>query len=274
MVDMPVIFEYVPRDTFLHKMNPLSKLVMITCIFIVSSVYWDLRYLGVLAIIVAILYIVSKTPKKWLLLALPFGAYRFIEACILGFALADPKYYKVLPPEVAGKVLLQIGPITLIYGGFLWAVAYIFRIVLTMAVTFMFIYTTSLNDLIKSLTSIRIPYFLVYISVVALKFVPEFLRMLMTINMAQVLRGWSLKTKNPVKLIKKAQPLVNPFTRQIIHYVDRVTISAQIRAFGAKEVRYPWRIRFTAIDYIIPLVSIVAAAIALYLLIRYNMGLI
>ena len=271
---MPVIFEYEPKDTIIHRLNPVTKLVMIVCFFAVISVYWDLRYLVIVALAAAILYIISKTPKKWLLLSIPFATYRFLESMILGITLADPKYYKVIPPELAGKVLLKLGPLTLVYGGFVWSLADIFKIVITMMLTFMFIYTTSLNDLIKSLIVLRVPYKIVYVLVVALRFVPDLWREIRLTSLAQSLRGWKLKTRNPVKLAKMSAPIVNPFTRKLVGYVDTVTLTVQVRGFGAGKIKYPWKLEFKLADWIIIILSIILAGIALYLMMVYGIGLI
>ena len=279
---MPVMFEYAPRNTPIHRMNPLAKTIMLVCMFTLISLYWDLRYLAILALIAAIIYIVSKTPPKWMLLSIPFGAYRFIEASILGLTQSEEAF--AVLGELAGKVLFQlgpyyifgyqIGPLTLIYGGFHWALAYIFRIVIVMALTFTFIYSTSLNDLIKSLTCIKMPSQVIYILIVALKFVPEIWREFYLTSLAQSLRGWKLKTKNPVKLFKMAAPIVNPFTRRIISYVDRLSLTVQIRGFGATKVKYPWKIHFSVFDWAISILSVVGTAYALYLLFMFGMGTI
>jgi len=271
---MPVIFEYVPRDTIVHRLNPLTKLIIIVSFFVVVSLYWDIRYLAVVALVASILYIVSKTPTSWLLLSIPFAAYRFLEAMILGVSLADPRYYRVIPPELAGKVLLQLGPLTLTYGGFVWALADIFKIVLTMMLTFMFIYTTSLNDLIKSFASLKAPPQLLYVIVVALRFVPDLIREMNLTTLAQTLRGWKLETRNPVKLAKMSAPIVNPFTRRLVGYVDTVTLTAQVRGFGAGKVKYPWKLELRLADFVAIAVSIVATALALYLMVVYKVGLI
>lgn len=271
---MPVIFEYEPRDTVIHRLNPISKVVAIISLLIITSLYWDLKYLFMIFLVAFTLYVISKTPQKWLLLAIPFCAYRFIEVMILGLALSDPRYYKVMPPELASRVLAQIGPITLIYGGFVWALGNVFKIVITMMLTFMFIYTTPLNELIKSLASLKVHRLVVYMVTIALRFVPDLWREIKLTSMAQSLRGWSLKTKNPVKLAKMSAPIVNPFTRKIIDYVDRIALTVQIRGFGTRNVRYMWRLEFKLIDWFVLISSVMVLGVALYALVAYQIGLI
>ena len=269
---MPVWFEYAPRGTWLHRMNPISKMAMFIFLLVTISFIWEPRYLALYAIAAAVLYITSKTPGKWMILGIPFGLYRFIEATIYSFTLAKPELYKVIPYELAAKPLFQIGPVTMIYGSFLFAVAYIFRIIVVMAITFTFIYTTSLNELIKSLPKLKIPSQIIFIVVIALKFVPELWREFSLTSKAQSLRGWQLKTKNPVKLFKMSAPIVNPFTRKMITYVDRLTLTVQIRGFGTKSVKYPWKIKFGIVDWIVTILSLIATVYVLYLVFVFNFG--
>jgi len=270
---LAVIFEHVPRDTFMHRMNPLAKVIMVCCIFAVMSFYWDLQYLTIIFILVITLYLDSRAPKKWLLLAVPIGGYRFIEASIMA-VLQPAEVFRVIPPELAGKVLFSAGPLTMYYGGFLLAWGWIYKIFIGMALTFTFIYSTSLNDLIKSLRGLHIPTKITYIVVVALRFVPELFREIQLTFTAQSLKGWKLKTKNPKRLIKMAAPIAGPFTRRIVGYVDRISLTTQIRAFGGGEVKYYRKIGFKPSDWIVIAFSLIAAAYAVYILIVHSVGLI
>ena len=272
---MPVWFEYEPRNTWMHRMNPLAKLALIISFLGTISFIWDVRILTIYAIIAGLLYVTSKTPGKWMLLAIPFGLYRFIEALIYGFTMTNPAFYKNTPYHLAITKLFiigpynilgaTIGPLTIIYGSFLFALAYIFRIVITMAITFVFIYSTSLNELIKNLPKLKvIPSQIIFVIVVALKFVPEIWREFNLTSKAQSLRGWKLKTKNPVKMFKMAAPIVNPFTRKMVMYVDRLTLTVQIRGFGTGSVKYPWKIKIGILDWLIIIISIVSMALILY----------
>ncbi|MEM3521750.1 MAG: hypothetical protein QXD78_01710, partial [Candidatus Bathyarchaeia archaeon] len=64
---MPVIFEYVPRNTFVHRLNTFSRATLILALLYIVSIYWDPLYLGIIAAIAAALYLISRTPKKWML---------------------------------------------------------------------------------------------------------------------------------------------------------------------------------------------------------------
>lgn len=185
--------------------------------------------------------------------------------------LAEVVLFQIGPYYLFG---LQIGPIKLVYGGFLWTLAVVFRMVINLALMFSFIYSTSLNDLVKSLSSLKVPYQVIYILIVALKFVPEIFREFTLTSLAQALRGWKLKSRNPVKVFRMAAPIVNPFTRRIITYVDRLTLTVQIRGFSGSNMKYPWKIQFSALDWTVSILFIAGTIYALYLLFFFGIGAI
>ena len=57
-------------NTIIHCMSPITKLIILICMSTLISLYWDPRFLSILTIIVAIIYIISKTPLKWMLIAI------------------------------------------------------------------------------------------------------------------------------------------------------------------------------------------------------------
>ena len=277
---MPQWFEYTPRNTFLHRLNPLARVTLFITILILISFYYDPYYLTALGIVAFAIFFIAKTPKKWMIVAVPAAAYRFFEFLIVGLGLARPGLFRVWPKELLGILLFEFTvPFTelrikLTYGALIWALAQTSHIILGAAITLTLIYTTSLNDYIKLLRRFHFPYQLVYVITVAFKFVPDLFRTYTTIISAQRLRGWAMRTKNPVKAAKLAGPLIVPLARQIIFYVDRLALSSQIRGFGATKVEYKIKLNMERIDYAIVIICLSTLIVALYLLFTYNMGIL
>ncbi len=276
---MPVWLEYEFKDTPIHKLHPFTKFVILIVLSLLATFYFDPIYLLIIAAMGTTMFTIARVPKRWILPILPIVIYQFAQNLVFGVAQSNPSLYKVLPPEIAGKVLLSasipfIGDIRLTVGGFLWAVSATFRIPIIILLTFTFLYTTSINDLIKTLWALRVPHQIIYIVTVAYKFIPDIYRAFSTTIIAQKLRGWNLRSKNPIVLVKRAAPAVIPLTRQTINYVDRVTVSALIRGFGAYSVRCPWKIKLSALDLTLVVLSILHFAVSMYFLIVYGKGLI
>lgn len=236
------------------------------------SLYWDPRLLSIVFLASLVLYVTSRTPKKWMMLALPFALYKIVEAVIVGMSLTDPRYFRTIPPELAGTVVFRVGPIELRYGGLLWTISDVLKLTTTMMITFVFIYTTSLNSLLYTLVALGVPRKLGFVVTVALRFVPELVRELKQISVAWSLKGWSLREKNVLRVVRMSAPIVNPFTRRVIDYVDRVSLSAVIRGFGAKSTVARRRLELSRGDYVTLVLSTLVLSLAVYAYVCYGIG--
>ena len=276
---MPTWFEHEPRDTFIHRLNPLSRVILLFSVLFLMSFYYDPYYVALMGIIAAGIYLVARVPKKWILITIPVMFYRFWEFLIVGLGQYDPTLFKVWPRDFVSRVLFVVpipfvGNIPMIYGAVMWTFAQTFHIIIGAAVTLTLVYTTSLNDYIKLMRKFKFPYQITYVVTVALKFVPDIFRSYSTIVKAQRLRGWEVKTRNPIKAIRLAIPLVTPLSRQIMFYVDRLTISSQIRGFGATKVHYEVKLGLKPVDIATIVVVASLVAVAMYMLIFHNAGIL
>jgi len=276
---LPTWFEHEPRDTFIHRLNPLSRVILLFSVLFLMSFYYDPYYVALMGIIAAGIYLVARVPKKWILITIPVMFYRFWEFLIVGLGQYDPTLFKVWPQEFVSRVLFVVpipfvGNIPMIYGAVMWTFAQTFHIIIGAAVTLTLVYTTSLNDYIKLMRKFKFPYQITYVVTVALKFVPDIFRSYSTIVKAQRLRGWEVKTRNPIKAIRLAIPLVTPLSRQIMFYVDRLTISSQIRGFGATKVHYEVKLGLKPVDIATIVVVASLVAVAMYMLIFHNAGIL
>jgi len=269
---VPVIFEYVPKDTGIHRLNPIVKILMLVVLFTMLSIYWDLRFLLLLTFLSTLLYVLSKTPAKWMLLSIPFCIIKFFEASLLGIMQSNPELFKTLPTDVASTIIARFGPFTLTYGGLLWTLAVILKIVNTMMLTFMFIHTTSLNDLIRALSTLKIPPKIIYVFIITLRFVPDMWRELKMLINAQRLKGWNIKVRNPIKLLKMTRMIVGAFIRKVILHVEILSIALQIRGFSLNATRYPWKIKLTSADKILMVLMVLVLVVATYLYFTLDLG--
>ena len=277
---MPRLFEYTARNTFVHRLNSASRIILIFSCLILLSVYYDPYYLLAVGAVVVLVYLVSKTPKKWIAIPAVIVAFRWWdEYLVTGVGLYDPSLFKVWPKTLVAHVLIQIpfpvvGKLTLITGAALYVLAYSARVFLGALITFVLVYTTPLNDYVKLMRKAKVPNFVTFVLATGLKLVPDLLRLSDTITTAQKLRGGGMKTRNPIKAVRQAYPFVVPLSRRTIELVDRMTLSSQIRGFGTAKAATAQEIKLNLkrVDYLVVIVSVGMLALALYLYFFYNMG--
>lgn len=272
--------EYESRNTFLHRgLHPFTKMIAVVCIMAVSGLWWDPRYVVWLVLPLVVFIYISKIPLRWfriVLLAVVTGLY---PVAVTALGQTDPGIYKVLDPQWATTPLLVTtlpiaGRVGVTPGGLMWLAAVELRTILMASYAFVFIYTTSMAQVTDTLLALKVPNPIVFVIAIVYRLIPDLSRVVENILSAQRLRGWKLLHWNPVKMIRRAVPLMNPLMRRVAIMVEQITMATQVRGFGAGKPTPTQEIRLKAIDY-----AVVVLAAALFIgavvgLIIGNHGLI
>jgi energy-coupling factor transporter transmembrane protein EcfT len=117
-----------------------------------------------------------------------------------------------------------------------WLLGRITRFATVVTWAILFIGTTPMSDITNTLYALKVPQPIVFVLTMTYKFIPYMASVLNQISDAQKLRGWNLRTLNPVKLFRRSVPLANPLIRRTAVIVEQVTIATQIRGFGSGKV--------------------------------------
>jgi energy-coupling factor transporter transmembrane protein EcfT len=104
------------------------------------------------------------------------------------------------------------------------------------------------------------------------KFIPQMSSIISQISEAQRLRGWSLKTINPKKLVERAMPIANPMIRRTAMIVDQVTTATQIRGFGSGRPTAIRDLEMKVIDWIIVVIAVIFLFVSVFGVIAFNWG--
>jgi energy-coupling factor transporter transmembrane protein EcfT len=272
--------EYETRDTFLHKgLHPLSKIVAIMAVMIISGFWWDPRYLILLLIPALIFVYVSKIPLYWFSVVLLAVVTSLYPVSITALGQTNPGIYKVLDPAWATTPILTYkfpiaGVLGITPGGLMWLGAVELRTVIMATYVFVFIYTTSLAQVTDTLLAFHVPSPVVFVIAIVYRLIPDLSRVVDNILSAQRLRGWNLMHWNPVKIVRRAIPLMNPLMRRVAILVEQITLATQIRGFGTGRPTATRTIELNRADYVVIAISTAFFLVACYLLIAFRAGLI
>lgn len=258
-------------------MHPLVKIAVLGSLLGLSGLYWDLRYLAVIFAFTAVIVLAARVPLAW------FKVLGVIMVAYTPFAFigivtqANPALFKVYPQSLVSITLglVNLGPLGIYgvsVGGLLWGVAAAFKLLITLMISYAFIYSTSFNDILGLLGNTRFPRQLLFIIMIAYRFVPEMIRQIQVIMTALRLRGWELRSRSPKVVVERTVPLIKSLLLSSLVTIDEVTLATRIRVFGARKI--------TTLNYVAPsssqkVVSVaifVAFIFMLYLLGVYNMG--
>ncbi len=217
--------DYVPGMSLLHRLNPLSKLI-ISLVFCICS-FISVNHFYVLGIITANL-----------LLALHAGMFKRAFKILMGLA----KFSVVLViiqllfiQDGMVWVALPLG-INITDQGVLFSLLFVLRLIAATMPLAMMLSIMQMSELSGVLVeTMHIPYKYAFGLTTAFRFIPIFLAEMSDIMMAQTARGVEFDTKNFFKKIRLLLPLCVPLLISAVKRIDRGAISAELRGFNCRK---------------------------------------
>lgn len=226
--------QYLPLDSFLHKMDARFKLVLTFFLIIVAFVagnYWSLGLVTLFTIMIAVL---SKVPLKMYLKTLkPIWFFVVLTAVINIF-------------YISGDVLLiSFGVVNIYLEGVLKALYVAIRIILLIIISGALTYTTTptaLTDAIEYLLSplskigVDIHTFAMMMTI-ALRFIPTLIEETDKISSAQKARGSDMDSGNLIQKIKSVLPILIPLLAGSIRRATELADAMECRCYHGGEGR-------------------------------------
>jgi energy-coupling factor transport system permease protein len=278
---MAAPFQYEFHDTAVHRLTPLSKLVLFGAFLIMAGVYLDPRVKIPMLVILWILLALAK---------MPFRPYRGILviasiAVMVGQSytavlMVNPDYFKVYDRDWVSIVILELlppdfpifGRAAITYGAILYLISFPLQVIPVILTVAGLLHTTSLSEIVSVLSRLRMPFPVIFMTTVALRFVPEIVEKLRLIQRAQSLRGWTMETRNPIKKITRLKPILVPITRSVIRSVDVISMSSKNRAFGLGPVTVMASFEMKTVDYIVTIGISLLTVVGLYAAFAWDFG--
>ena len=272
--------EYEARDTPVHNgVQTLTKLVVFFGIGILAGLWWDPRYQLLLVIPAVVLVLLAKVPLGWfkvVALAVVTSIYPVTTTAI---GQTAPELFKVLDHVWANTPILVTtipiaGKVGLTYGALTWLAAAELRTLVVACYAFVFIYTTSVAELTDTMLMLKVPRPVVFVVSITYKLIPQMQRVFDQILCAQRLRGWTLRYLNPVKIVRRAMPLMKPLMRRTAMLTEQITVATEIRAFGTGRPTPTRRLQLKTVDYVLMGIMAVVLLVSLYGLFAFNAGML
>lgn len=198
-------FKFRKKDTFLHRLNIISKLPMLIGFSTLSIIFS-----GVLSQILLFLVMISlfSSSKLWVEL------YRLFRGNILLFALIVGMDY-IFTRDMYFSVSMGLRLINLT--GFF-------------SIFFLTVLPSELSDL---MTFLRMPYELIFVFTTSIRFIPVVIDDIRQIMDAQRSRGLELDKGSILERIKKYLPILVPLVVHSIKRSQQLAEAIESRAFGS-----------------------------------------
>lgn len=229
------VIDYVPGDTLLHRLNPVTKLALAAAIIaatFLSDGYAALVGLLVLTLALAAYAGVFGRLARLLKLLVPVAFIMLVLQLV--FVRSGTALFAFVTDEgliTGGKACLRLLGVAL-------------PLVLMLMVT-------KLTDLANAcVEKLHIPYKYAFTFTTALRFVPVFSQEMNAIMEAQTARGVEYDTNNPFKKMQLMLPLCIPLLISSVSKTDATALAAEQRGFylRTRESSYR-RYPFSAADF-------------------------
>lgn len=238
--------QYFPGDSFVHRLDPRTKLIMvflyIIALFLANGFVGYAVMIGVTAGFIAL----SKVPPKSMFRGLKSVVLIIVLTAILNVFYTD------------GTVLVQVWKLKITYEGIIKAVFMVLRIVMLICGTFLLTYTTTpvaLTDgmelLLNPLKKLKVPvHEMSMMMSMALRFIPTLIEETDKIMSAQKARGADFETGSLMDRARALLPILVPLFVSAFRRADELAIAMESRCYngGAGRTRMK-QLKFKGGDY-------------------------
>ncbi|HZG15195.1 MAG TPA: energy-coupling factor transporter transmembrane component T [Candidatus Bathyarchaeia archaeon] len=239
------IGQYVPRDSFVHRLDPRSKLLFL--IFFALIVFWANNWLsyGLLLCFLLIVILASRIPGNYLLRGLKPVWFLIVFTVVLHLLVTK-----------GGTVYVQWGWFSIEQAGVQQAIYMAFRLgalvtigaLLTLTTTPMDL-TDGLERLLSPLKRFNVPvHELALMLSIALRFIPTLLEETDKIMKAQKARGVDFETGPLLKRAKHMIPIVIPLFIGAFRRAEELALAMEARGYRGgegrtrlRQLRLSWR---------------------------------
>jgi energy-coupling factor transport system permease protein len=221
---MTGLLDYVPGDSLLHRLNPLTKLILSfsLCVFcfltarhflILSVIALNLALAGLGGIIGRSLRTLRSLVKFSLILFIVQIFFVRQGAALIRFPF----------------------DIIITSQGLLFSLLFVLRLIAAAMPLTLMLSVTRISDMSNALTRyFGIPYKYTFAIATAVRFIPLFAEEMAGIMEAQISRGIEFDTRNFFKKIRLLLPLCVPLLISSVRKIEGGAISAELRGFNLR----------------------------------------
>ena len=254
---MKAVLQYVPGNSFFHKLHPITKAIWAVLTGILCFVCQNVWFLAVISVINIVVFITSGIIREGKPVLKLFGV---VSALLLFFTVFFNR---------EGTLLISYGIIKITDEGVRQGLVMVLRMLGALLPISIMIMLTPANDLAAAFVRyFHVPYKYAFAVTATLRFIPTLTGEMQQIMQAQAARGCDLDKGGPVKRFGRVIPLTVPLLSSSVKKTEQMAISLEVRGFGAGERSSYRKTRFSARD--ISVLTAVAAGYVVGLLIAFS----
>jgi energy-coupling factor transport system permease protein len=257
------IFLYLDKDTWIHRLDPRTKLIGVLMIFSICLCFNHPLYLAAISLGILLIAILAKALRN-------FWRLRFLLVLLILFStMMWPFFVKGQTP------LWSWGPLQVSQESLLYGIAMGLRLAAFVGTGLIFLSTTRNEELTNGLIRMGCPYPIAFALATALRLIPTFAGAGATIIQAQVSRGLDLESRNIFNRLGKFIPQAVPLFIYAIRHTNLLAMALESRGFNpvSKRTLY-YEPQMHAIDYGVLLLLLLIFGLLLYIRLALQLGII
>ncbi|WP_300380391.1 energy-coupling factor transporter transmembrane protein EcfT [Clostridium sp.] len=228
MIKDITIGQYIPGETFVHKLDPRTKILLailyIICLFVVNKF---VGYIFIVSLLILTVY-VAKLPPRYLYKGLKPVFFLILFTAVLNIFMVK---------GTQDSLLLNMGFLKIYKEGLSTAAFMAIRLILLIMGTSILTLTTSPIELTDGIESLLKPigkemaHELAMMMTIALRFIPTLMDETDKIMMAQKARGADFENGGIIQRAKSLIPLLVPLFVSSFRRADELAMAMEARAY-------------------------------------------
>lgn len=213
---------YEGKDTIIHKVDPISKLLYILAIILIPIILPTMTVALICLAVSTIIILLAKIIRK----VIPLVSFSFLILLSIFIIQGLFKAENETP-------LFQIGRLTFYMEGLYYALEISIRVLNILSAFAILVLTTKPSDLIETLVRKGVSPRLGYVLSSVLQLIPQMTATMGTITDAQRSRGMETEGKLRVRL-KAFIPLIGPVVMSSLLNTGERSMALEVRGFNSK----------------------------------------
>lgn len=233
---MARLLTYAEKDTWIHRLSGLTKLIFFIGWSVLGMLTYDTRVLVVMLVFSLVIFKVSKTDWKQV-----GTVFLFIMLFLALNLFAIFMFSPTQGTKIYGSTTVLF-EITSRYVVTLEQIFYEFNVMLkyltVVPIVLMFMVTTNPSEFAASLARVGISYKVGYAMAIALRYIPDVQSDFTKIKHAQEARGIEMSSKAPMmQRLKNMGTIIFPLIFSSMDRIDVVSNAMELRGFGKNKKR-------------------------------------
>jgi len=257
------IFLYLDKETWIHRLDPRTKLISAVILFGICLCFNHPVYLAVISAGIFFLGLWARALSN-------FWKLRYILLLLILFSSILWPFFVSGPTRWWGW-----GPFAISRESAFYGLAMGLRLSTFVGIGLIFLSTTRNEELTNGLIRLGVPYPLAFALSTALRLVPTFVGAGATIIQAQVSRGLDLESGNIFRRIGKFIPQAVPLFIYAIHHTNYLAMALESKGFDPKAKRtFYYEPKMQRIDFMVLGFFVLLLFVLLYMRLGLGLGVI